>query len=396
MKKTNFAKIAVLLLCGVAAPAVMAQSVTWPSSFQTPKASAGATAPEDADVLLDMDFEDGSAEVLEGIQPGDSMPFSEAMPGPEFEAVLPEGTPPVASVEQEPQVTNSAPPDVTPLSPTIAANPAPVEPPVIVSAPSVATDAPVQVAKADGSAPDPVVTTMTDLVKSTGLIERQSEMGQGLLLMQRQVQFAEQVNQLIDILGPDAQIEVAPGVFQSFANTPAGKRAQLDMIELDRSAELASIEYDRKKQLDELDFEKNLAALTPEEKAPVAVAGGLLPPRSDGSEFQSMDGSAAPTDPLAGIDPDVVAALSNRITETVRASMPAPAPEAAPAETSGLSLRQVFGANGDFVGIVMIDGERVRVRAGDDLPNGIKVTTVGEDFVEIETGGNSKRLSIRG
>jgi type IV pilus biogenesis protein PilP len=214
--------------------------------------------------------------------------------------------------------------------------------------------------------------------------------------MQRQVQFAEQVNQLIDILGPDAQIEVAPGVFQSFANTPAGKRAQLDMIELDRSAELASIEYDRKKQLDELDFEKNLAALTPEEKAPVAVAGGLLPPRSDGSEFQSMDGSAAPTDPLAGIDPDVVAALSNRITETVRASMPAPAPEAAPAETSGLSLRQVFGANGDFVGIVMIDGERVRVRAGDDLPNGIKVTTVGEDFVEIETGGNSKRLSIRG
>jgi hypothetical protein len=38
----------------------------------------------------------------------------------------------------------------------------------------------------------------------------------------------------------------------------------------------------------------------------------------------------------------------------------------------------------------------VRVRAGDDLPNGIKVTTVGEDFVEIETGGNSKRLSIRG
>ena len=69
---------------------------------------------------------------------------------------------------------------------------------------------------------DPITNEQIELLKESGLIEKQSKLSEGLLLMDRQLRQAQLVEQLLGVLGPDAEIEVTPGEFKSFANTPAG------------------------------------------------------------------------------------------------------------------------------------------------------------------------------
>jgi hypothetical protein len=88
---------------------------------------------------------------------------------------------------------------------------------------------------------DPITNEQIELLKESGLIDKQSKLSEGLLLMQRQLQQAQLVGQLIEVLGPDAEIEVTPGQFKSFADTPAGLQERIDYLKLQADLQAAKL-----------------------------------------------------------------------------------------------------------------------------------------------------------
>ncbi len=89
---------------------------------------------------------------------------------------------------------------------------------------------------------DPITNAQIELLKESGLIDQQSRLSEGLLLMERQLRQAQLVGQLLAVLGPDAQIEVTPGEFKSFADTPAGLQQRLAYMQLQAQIQAASLE----------------------------------------------------------------------------------------------------------------------------------------------------------
>ena len=88
---------------------------------------------------------------------------------------------------------------------------------------------------------DPITNEQIELLKESGLIDKQSRLSEGLLLMQRQLRQAELVGQLLAVLGPDAQIEVTPGEFRSFADTPAGLQQRIAYLQLQADLQAAKL-----------------------------------------------------------------------------------------------------------------------------------------------------------
>jgi hypothetical protein len=86
---------------------------------------------------------------------------------------------------------------------------------------------------------DPITNEQIELLKESGLIDKQSRLSEGLLLMDRQLRQAQLVEQLLAVLGPDARIEVTPGEFKSFADTPAGLQQQIDYLKLQADLQAA-------------------------------------------------------------------------------------------------------------------------------------------------------------
>ncbi|MCA3506564.1 MAG: hypothetical protein ACK5PT_06855 [Cereibacter sp.] len=120
-------------------------------------------------------------------------------------------------------------PSAGPASAQDAAQPDPVRP----------AGAPAQAAQ---PTTDPITNEQIELLKESGLIDKQSRLSEGLLLMERQLRQAELVGQLLAVLGPDAQIEVTPGEFRSFADTPAGLQQRLAYMQLQAQIQAASLE----------------------------------------------------------------------------------------------------------------------------------------------------------
>ena len=111
---------------------------------------------------------------------------------------------------------------------------------------AVPTAPPAQVA-ADAPAPgpltpDPVTNAQVDVLQEDGLIRRQLVINEGLLLMDRQLRQAQVAEQLLAVLGPDAVIEVEPGEFRSFSDTPAGIRREIDFLRLRQELKQARID----------------------------------------------------------------------------------------------------------------------------------------------------------
>jgi len=138
---------------------------------------------------------------------------------------------------------------------------------------------------------DPITNAQIELLKESGLIDKQSKLSEGLLLMQRQLQQAELVEQLISLLGPDAQIEVTPGEFKSFANTPAGLQQQIDYLklqaELQAARQVAGFGQETGTKVTEIFGRSNdlAAVITVDGRTAAVVAGDRL---QDGTEVLNV------------------------------------------------------------------------------------------------------------
>jgi hypothetical protein len=138
---------------------------------------------------------------------------------------------------------------------------------------------------------DPITNAQIQLLKESGLIDKQSKLSEGLLLMQRQLQQAQLVEQLISVLGPDAQIEVAPGEFKSFANTPAGLQQQIDYLKLQGDLQEArlttGLEQDTRTRITEILGQSNdlVAVISFDGRKRAVVPGDQL---EDGTEILNI------------------------------------------------------------------------------------------------------------
>jgi hypothetical protein len=151
---------------------------------------------------------------------------------------------------------------------------------------------------------DPITNEQIELLRESGLIDKQSRLSEGLLLMDRQLRQAQLVEQLLAVLGPDAEIEVTPGEFKSFADTPAGLQERIEYLELQAELKVAKqaagVDEDAGSEISEI-FGKSgdlSAVITLDGRSKAVAAGDKLADGSvilritpDGVDLQKSDGT---------------------------------------------------------------------------------------------------------
>ena len=255
---------------------------------------------------------------------------------------------------------------------------------------------------------DPITQAATKLLDETGVLDRQRRLSEAIVLMDQRLRFNSKLEEVLVALGPDAEIEVAPGIFRSYADTPAGMRARIAQAQLEQ-------------QLAE-------ATGTPqgEENEPQSRAEAEdLPVRDDGTGYQRMNQNAEQADEAA---PGTGSAQEDRIArveklfEQAQARMARqeamirelskdgapgrgdredreePRVEDEPdAPTEGLravSLREIYGAAGTYAAIVEIGTSRREIRVGDEIAGGLRVSRIGPGFIDLIVDGQSTRISL--
>ena len=179
---------------------------------------------------------------------------------------------------------------------------------------------------------DPLTEARSRLLKESGLLERQSEISESILLMERQVRQAELIEKLMERLGPDTPIEIAPGRFRVFRDTPAGQRIAAEMAERRMQIRMRLINLEREIFEAQSRFRRK-SEDTPE--AAIAVPGKV-------------------------------------------AIVPA------------IGLLEIYGSGNDLTAVVQFGDERLHVDSGSELPNGTRVVSVGTGSIVTELAGRRR------
>lgn len=190
------------------------------------------------------------------------------------------------------------------------------------------------------ASPDYITEAHVNLLRSTGLIARQAAIAESIIVMERQLRQAELIRELMVIFGPDAPIEIAPGQYKTFGNTPAGQKIAFNIEEAEALARIRLLEL---------------------EAAESVLLGNNLPLR--------------PTGELVVVD---------EVPEPMRLSGMTEWPE----------LLKIFGAEGRFQATLRMDGATLTIGQGDILPNGAEVLSVSDDAVQLLDGGIEHEIKL--
>lgn len=113
------------------------------------------------------------------------------------------------------------------------------------------------------TSPDSITAQRVEVLRSTGLIARQAAISESIIIMERQLRQAELIQQLMAIYGPSSSIEIAPGEFQSFGQTPAGRKIAADIEETETESRIRLLELQA--------AEAELSGRTPQETTDVST-----------------------------------------------------------------------------------------------------------------------------
>ena len=292
----------------------------WP---QVPLQTAGGRATEESHRMTVAESRDQGESGNGGTLPAaDDAPIGSRSSGPKVGeakvapvAIRPKTQETVAS---HPEGTDSRKPDRSPL-PTVRAEAASVH-------------------------ADPVTESKIRILADSGLLARQSEISESIIIMERQIRQAELLNKLMALKGPEAPIEVAPGRFETFAGTPAGRRLAHEIEEGEINARIRMLEL----RLKEAELQAALARPVRNTRAEA-----MAPPP------EAVRVSALPT----------------------------------PAEYSVL---EILGRNGSYSAVVDVGGRGLMVEEGAVLPDGSEVSLVDPDGIAIIRDGNIVELRIGG
>jgi len=248
---------------------------------------------------------------------------------------------------------------------------------------------------------DPITNAATMLLDDSGVIGRQRAVAESIMMMDEQIKHQRKIEEALTALGPDTPIEVSPGVFKTFDDTPAAIRARIAYIKLQQQL-----------------------AETLNSGATVDTTGGVdpmqneiasLPVRDDGTGYQDPDSEVS--EAVTEDTPDVEGRLGTllqkaearlaqreaEILDAVEAAKRAAEEEAAAeaeavAEEAGsldqVSVREIYGSHGVFTSVIDVSGNRQVIKIGDRIVNGYTVKRIASDFVEVTKDGQSTRLSL--
>ena len=191
---------------------------------------------------------------------------------------------------------------------------------------------------------DPITEWKAALLEESGLLARQSEISESILLMERQIKQAELIARLMEINGPDAAIEIAPGKFKVFRETPVGRRIAAEMAENGLNSQKRALEL-------QVEIKRKRAELED-----ASVSNPVLSRREE---------------------------VPEKVEQLVRA-VPPPEPV----------LEEVFGTQGRLVAIIRIGDTRLSVIEGDALPGGARIVAITENSVLIEQNGIARTHAI--
>jgi hypothetical protein len=239
---------------------------------------------------------------------------------------------------------------------------------------------------------DPITQRATQILDETGTLGRQRQLAEAMILMDQRLKFNRKVEETLVALGPNAEIEVAPGVFRSYAGTPAAIRATIAHARLQQELAVALAEASGEEATEEVKEDK--------------VAD--LPSRDDGTGFQSMDkdgdlkaAEEPKTDRISQMLAEAEARMARReaeirrIASEVENQKPKNVEQAEPVNgLAAVSLREVYGASGVFAAIIDTAGQRSEIRDGDKIAGGYTVSRIGPSFIEVTKDGESTRISL--
>lgn len=187
--------------------------------------------------------------------------------------------------------------------------------------------------------PDNVTNARIQQLTEGGLIAKQAALSEGLLLMDRQLRQMQLVEQILAAYGPEAPVEISPGVFRSFRDSPAGMRQEIAYLDL------------------QLQLGKKRAELEQT--------------RTEGSGATNLVSVAANGTNVPVPDETLAATNGMRRAETVGINT--------------ISLEEVYGESGRYSAVVLVGGQRVTVRTDDLLADsGYKVVAVTRDRLTVE------------
>ena len=194
---------------------------------------------------------------------------------------------------------------------------------------------------------DPITASRIKLLDGSGLLARQAEISESIIMMERRLKQVELLNKIMTLQGPDASIEIAPGRFESFSDTPAGRRLAKEIEENELKASIRILEL----KLKEAELKAALARFSQPAAKPV--------------EAPDFPIEKTPATPLARSAPSY-------------------------------SVLGIFGRNGDLSAILDAGGKGMEVWPGDRLPDGFEVRSVGPGEVILARDGEVLELRIDG
>ena len=190
---------------------------------------------------------------------------------------------------------------------------------------------------------DPLTREKEKVIITTGLLSRNAEITESIYLMEQQLKQAQLIIELMEILGPNVPIEISPGKFKNFSDTPAGKRIASEMA-------IAAL----KGRADLFDLEMK-----------VITTG------------QKIDNALNPQAEIVEIE-------DNQHTKA-RETKP----------VSEHRLREIIGGEGNLQAIFSLGDEIVSLKEGEQLPTGEELIQITQEFVELSKFGQTVILRIK-
>ena len=238
----------------------------------------------------------------------------------------------------------------------------------------------VELARAVRSLPDgtePLSAADTRRLDQFGVISRQAGVGEDILIMDRELKRAQSIDSLIALMGVDGFRTTFPELYELLKDSPIMLRAEIQRHELIGALKVAKDGPEPEKKID-----------------------AALRPRDDGSSFFQMP--EPPVAPGNGMPPPVSqnAPPAEAAEDVTPADALAPAPALAKPQavvvSIPISLREVYGLDGEFYAIITHGDERIRVSEGDVLPGETTIKAIGDGYIDIIRRGEEIRIRIRG
>lgn len=236
----------------------------------------------------------------------------------------------------------------------------------------------------DPASVDPVTQESIELLQDSGVIKRQSRIGEDILVIEREIRRVQQIQTLMELIGYEGVISLYPEMADVVKGSPLEVRARLRQAELKR--DLNNILEPEDKETPSGPDSGAEPDESPDTR-PTGIMNAPVSPRpGDGPENTSdeKDFAAALEEAREQIMSEMQAELDRRsVTDDAQSAKP-------------ISLRAIYGTRGSLRAVIFHGSQRVRIREGDTLPGDVTVRTIARDFIVLDRSGREIRLSLKG